>query len=668
MSPNKKVVFLGSTDTDVLSGFSKLREYSQKADWQVVMVATEYGAQKVCQEHGISFKTTLDYLTSERHYRVFTESLRLAKEWYRLPEISEALNHRGISLGEEMEYSIRQLFSGFLLDIELYQGILEIEKPDKIVMIERPPPNVKTHYLTNEDIYDNFIIDSLADSKGIAVERIAPVGKSEPKTQKGGIFGRYIRRALNVLKQIVHYLSMALFLGRRLEIGLYFRLLRNYFFCSSKSSRPTKIFSRKRKRIAFYGLRSAEKIADYLSKDKDNGVINLAGPGQKQRLMSIVPSMYMESFATSQINSTVKQKKREFDSILQRTGSVEYLEKNFHYHGLNFWPIARIKLEYILGEYFPLMVRGMELMKAIVDETGLNILIATSDQNPVIRAIAKVLQKEGGKFLFIQHGLDYFGPEASEVYGKVLLPLVADKTATWGEASRDWYVSHGAPSEKLEVTSCSDFDDYPEILNYPRDSIRRYLGIPRGVKVVLYNLGHGNRDSKVVYVGETRDELLQRVKDVTAEIAKFPQLYLMVRPHPGDRYPEEIEHIVQSMDCTNIVFNPNLPLPYLLRVADVVVTFVSSSALEALMFNDDVIVYNQTGRPESVPYCDDGAALKVTRKEDIVPEILRVLGKDEESTLLGERRKEFVKRAAGPIDGSATRNIASLIIRMIGEA
>jgi len=667
MSAKKKVVFLSSLDTDILAQLGKIGEYERKPDWQVVVAAVERGAQRVCEEYGIPFKTTIDYLTPERHYRVFTESLRLAKEWYKGQGIEETLSHKGVSLGEMMEYGFRQIFSGFLLDIELCQGILESEKPDRIALIERALPEIKTHYMTDEEVYDSFIISSLATAKGIPVEWVAPIQEAKVTLPKDAERRKLISQAFNRLKVIINYLKVALFISRRLEVHRHFQQLWNFCFCSWTAHRPMRAFSQKKRKIAFYGLRCATNIADYLRKDSDNGVICLMGPGEKRRAMSIVPSIYLESFSNPETNSVVAEKGKDFIEILEQTEVASYLEKKLYYHDFNLWTMARGEIEYILGVYFPVMVRGMELMQAMIDKIGLDIFIATSDVNPIIRAITKVLQNEGKKFLLIQHGVDYFGLEASEVYGKMLLPLVADKTATWGEASRNWYISQGAPPDKLEATSCSDFDDHKRILNCSKDAIRRYLRIPPDKKAVLYNLGHGNRDSRVAYVGETRDELIQRVKDVTAEVAQCPQLYLIVRPHPGDRHPEEIENIVRDKKRDNVMFNPVLPLPYLLRVADIVITFVSSSALEAMIFDRDVIIYNQTGRPESVPYSRDGAALKVTRKEELVPKILEVLENDSLRAKLAESRKKFVGRGAGQIDGRATQNIANLILEMIDK-
>ena len=666
MVEKKKVVFLGALDTDIPAQLDKIRDYEQKPDWQVVVVATEYSAQRMCQQHGIPFKTTMDYLTTERHYRAFTESTRLAKEWYKQPVIEKTLSHDGVSLGEMIEYSMRLLFCGFFLDVELYQGILETEKPDRIALIKRPTLEPAAQNIMDMGRHDSFIVSTLSGEKGVSLEWITPISVSVVNTQrKAALKKSFLRRALNFAKRkLIQYVGMILLFNWRREIRRDFQRLWTFCFCSWTARRPMRIFSQKPRRMVFYGLRSATNIADYLRKDPGNGVVCLMGPGEKGRAMNFVPQIYLESFTTPEINAVVEEKRKVFRDILEQAELVSYLEKKFCYNDFNFWVISRKKLEYILDIYFPLMVRGMELMKGMIDKIGFDIFISSSDANPVIRTMMRALQHKGKKALVLHHGIDYFGSEASEVFGKCLVPPIADKIVTWGEASRDWFISQGAPSERMEAASCSDFDDYIGIFNHSKGYIRRYLRIPPNKKVILYALDHGNRDSRHPYIVQTRDEVIQHLKDMISEVVRFPQLYLIVRPHPGDRHPEEIEQIVQDEGQTNIMFS-KLPLFYYLQTMDALVVYTSSSALEAMIFNKDVIIYNPTGRPELVPYAQDRAALKVERKEDLVPAILEVLENDSLGAKRTEERKKFVSRCAGPIDGRATEAIASLILGMI---
>ncbi|HEY41123.1 MAG TPA: hypothetical protein G4O18_04595 [Dehalococcoidia bacterium] len=668
MAATKKIAFICSADTEVLSQLDKIRDYDQRPDCQAVVIATEYSAQRACQQQGIPFKTTIDYLTRERHYRAYTESTRLAKEWYRQPVLEKALNHEGVSLCETMEYYLRLAFAGFFLDVELYKGIFETERPDKVVITKRPASEAETISITCMGRQDSFIVSSLSREKGVSLEWTHPIHLSRKYlTGKVALSAPLRRRVLNFATKTLANYKGTFFSGNLpREIRRDLQRLRNFCFCSWTAHRPARRFSRKKRKIAFTELRCAVNIADYLKKDADNGLVCLAGPGEKRRMMSFLPQLYLESFSTTEINRLIEAKRAVFRDIINQAKVVSYLENTFCYNGFNFWAVARKELEYILDIYLPLVVRGMELIKEMITRTGLDVLVSPSDADPVVRTMMRTLQNRGKKTLVLHHGVDYFTPEASEAFGKVLVPPVADKIEAWGDASKDWFTIWGTPLDRVEVASCSDFDDYRSVADHSNGSIRRHLGIPPDKKVILYALDHSNRETRHPYIVQTRDEIIQHLKDVIEGVAALPQLYLIVRPHPGDRHPEDIRQVVRDARQGNILYS-DIPLIHQLPAADILLTHSSSSALEAMIFNKDVVIYNPTGRPEVVPYAQEGAAFKVERKEELVPVILEVLANDSQRTKLTESRREFVSRCAGPIDGRATQNIADIILKMIND-
>jgi CDP-glycerol glycerophosphotransferase (TagB/SpsB family) len=666
----KKIVFLSSSEADVLTQLDKIREYEQNSEWTVVVIATRYSAQRMCRQHGLPYKTSIDYLTKERHYRAYTESTRLAMEWYKHPMIEKTLSHDGVLLGEIIEYDIRSLIAGFFMDIELYQGILEIEKPDKIIAVKSISPELVTKNPMDMSVYEEFIISSLSKEKSVSLELLGITPENIAKSQKEASLrpSAFIRAFDAIKAKLMNYLGAFLFVDWRIEMRRDLQKLWHYLFCSWKARRVKRLFSIKKRKIAFLNLRCASNVADYLKKDSDNGVVFLMGPGQTQRAVSFLPAIYLESFSTPEINNIVEEKRQLFKSILEQTELVSYLQAKFTYNGFSFWEVAGKKFEYILNIHLPLVVRGMELTKEMIGSIGLDIFISSSGVNPVIRAMTRVMQHKGKKTLLIPHGIDYFTPEASELFGKSLVPPYADKLAIWGEASKEWFIGQGAPPNSIEVTSCSDFDDYLKLLNHSQGSLRRYLGIPPDIKVVLYTLDHANRGVRHPYIVETRDEILRHLMDIAQEIARIPRLYLIVRPHPGDEHPEEISQILRDLRASNVSFSASgRSLIYYYQAADILVTHTSSTALEAMIFDKDVIIYNPTGRPEMVPFAQNGAAIKVDSRDTLVSSLTKMLEDNSLRTQLDAARKQFVNRCAGPLDGNATRNIAELILKMVGD-
>jgi len=85
-----------------------------------------------------------------------------------------------------------------------------------------------------------------------------------------------------------------------------------------------------------------------------------------------------------------------------------------------------------------------------------------------------------------------------------------------------------------------------------------------------------------------------------------------------------------------------------------------------MILGKNAVIFNPTGRPEVMAYMQEGAALKVERKEALAPAIREALAAGPLRDGLTARREQFVRRGAGPLDGRATRHIAGLILAMTG--
>lgn len=649
-----KVVFISETKNDILSQIDIIQKYQQKSDCDILIVSIGYESQLICKKYNLLFKTTLDYLTTDRHYRSCVDSCKFANGWWKKSEVEKTLNHKYISLCEIMKYDFYTLFSGFFLDIELYMGIIDNEKPDKIIMTKN------LQFEQNNEIMkdDCFIVESLSNKNRIDIEWVTPI-----ETNKKNLIQK------NRFKLFINFIKdkkqLAYLVGWHTEIIRNCRIIWHYYFSILFRHRILKTFSQKKRKIIFAGgTRSAINLADHLKDDTKNGLVCLKLPGKKWP-KSILPIADIEFFSTPKIDEIVDEKRKSFIEVLDNNKILNYFKKEFCYNGLYFWPVMKKKLEYLLGEYLPLLVKSMELIKEMNKRVDIDILLSTSDQNPIINAMTKMLQSEKKKTLVYLHGADYCNAELTKIFfSKMKIPIFADKIATWGDAARDWFIDQGVLPNRVNSTSCSEFDEYSKILSYSKDRIYKILGIS-SKKIILYTLEHANRDSMRPYRGATNDEIIQHLKDVIEEIKKLSDVYLIVRPHPGDLNKERIEQIICNTRNKNIIFNPKLPLPYLLRITDILITCHSATALESMIFGSNVIIYNRTGRPEVIPYVDDGVAVRVEKKEDLIPTISEIFKNEKLIYGTAKKREEFVKYCAGSIDGNASQNIANLIYQMI---
>ena len=417
MQTKNKIVFIALEHRNIETELDMIIEYKEKKDWQTLVITTDYKSQLLCKKNNINFKTPLKYLTPDRHKKVAIESIKLTKEWCKKDDIEHVLNYRNVSICEILEYDFYMIFAGILIDIELYKSIIEIEKPDKIVTVKKKNFEKDIKNLTNMKGHDNFILLSLTNKSKISVEII---------DQPTNIIRDIVNEKKSKFEKIYGYMEAAKrqhkltkFMNWRKEIRYKVKIIWNYFIYRWFADYIIKTFSKKKNKIAFAGtVRAANNSADLLKKNRLNGVICLKLPGSNKIPLEIVPVIDLNFFKTTEIETIVSRKRKEFLDLLKNDNLVKYFEKEFVYSGIFFWQPMKQKLEYIFGEYIPLIIYGMELTKEMTDRIGIDILLSTSDRNPVICGIMKTLQSKHKKSFVYLHGIDYFNVETSKIYGR----------------------------------------------------------------------------------------------------------------------------------------------------------------------------------------------------------------------------------------------------------
>ena len=667
MKNNKKVAVFVNLSDDTQTLLAKLYKYERDEEWVTVNFANNYKQQSFYSKNNIQFKTSSHYLTKNMHLNAYRSSIKFAKTWYIKTEIEEKFRYDDISLCELFEYKIRLFFSGLFLDIELIQEIFNFEKPDKIFLIVNSLNVFSENSLLEVEAQQSLIIKSLCRQKGIILEVIEAFSTDQKSTKFTISYKMnciYNKVSL-FIKQLYKLIGIFIFLDWKRDIYSYLDYLLSKIYKIFNTIDKDKILSTKNK-ICFFDFRCMDSVVDMLKKNNDNGLYYLTGLGNHKGFKKNIPCVNLESYKNDIIDSRIHAKIVSFKKLIKQTNIVGYFNDFFKYNRFNFWFIAKIKIENLLEFDFPLIMKGMEYSKKMIDEVGLDLFVSSSDINPLIKAITKIIQNKGRRTLVVLHGIDYFTNEASEHFGKFLVPISANKIAVWGKASKEWFIKNGVLSDRIAVTSCSDFDRYNEMMNVSISLLRFYLKIPRSKKVILYALSHGNKGSRYSYISQTRDEILQQLKEVILEVTSNFDFYLIVRPHPGDCNPDEIIQLINDYGNRNVVFS-NMKLVYQLPVIDIFMCYSSSTSVEAMIFNKNVLIYNPSNRPEVMVCFQDGAAIKVTKKEDILPNLTKLLNDEKMKNKLESFRKKYVNKCVNAIDGYATTRITKLIYDMISE-
>jgi len=231
------------------------------------------------------------------------------------------------------------------------------------------------------------------------------------------------------------------------------------------------------------------------------------------------------------------------------------------------------------------------------------------------------------------------------------------KFAVAGESAKKIYIERGFPPENIFVTGQPRFDAlFTQKFN--KEKTMAELGIPAGKKIaVLATQGQIYRTEK-----EQR-ELVETVVKATAE---FPELQLVIKPHPQED-PQYYSRLLKMMGQGGPIVRQDIDLYQLLNASDLLITAFSTTALEAMLLDKPVITINLTGQPDLMPYASSGAAIGVYRREDLVPAMRKALFDAEMRKALAEGRKAFISEHAYKPDGQASKRVAEVIHKLIKE-
>lgn len=148
---------------------------------------------------------------------------------------------------------------------------------------------------------------------------------------------------------------------------------------------------------------------------------------------------------------------------------------------------------------------------------------------------------------------------------------------------------------------------------------------------------------------------------------EFPNKTFVVRPHPFDpidKYKQVLEDIDKGYPIeNNIIINREGNIYEWLRVSNLVITWLSTVAMEATIFKKNNIVWQPIELPEKMQMEFIGLYDKIYKTED---EVRRVLI----NPMLVEnnmRVKEFACKSFGRVDGTVNRMIAEWIKEIIED-
>jgi hypothetical protein len=161
----------------------------------------------------------------------------------------------------------------------------------------------------------------------------------------------------------------------------------------------------------------------------------------------------------------------------------------------------------------------------------------------------------------------------------------------------------------------------------------------------------------------SEEENIENFQAVFRAIKDLQGITLIIKQHPaeGKSYTEKIRRYIEDYQINYLIAPKDADTYELLFISDLVVAKASTTVMEAVALNKPVIILNLSGEPDPVEYVQEGVALGIYTKDELISGIKRLLSDDSE---LASNRARYVENYLYKMDGLATDRVVSLLVKL----
>lgn len=358
------------------------------------------------------------------------------------------------------------------------------------------------------------------------------------------------------------------------------------------------------------------------------------------------------------INESIKLRKL----ILQNTAKL-FNQKDcqavFTENGISLW--NRLKSGFkrafrVYASYF--LPDIIAVARHILEEHRPSVIVSIDAADPRTRIFSLLGKKLGIPTIQVQSGA--VGPEAIEWNF-----LLDDLVMAQGRQSRQFFISHGVPDEKICITGSPRYD-YSSVIR--DDNIKknkeRFKILDDNLIILLassYSLEIFENN-----LANTSKLLLEMKKAIFAVASQFPGLTLIVKPHPIENV-SETKQLAKGIG--NIVFaEPEEDIRPLISVSDGFLTFGSTATLDGLILGKPTICPAFPGWMISDNFIKTGA-VPAPRSELEIANLFHEMMMDGGINILrshNEKREAYLGEVVFNSGQGASRRIVDLIKKHAG--
>lgn len=241
-------------------------------------------------------------------------------------------------------------------------------------------------------------------------------------------------------------------------------------------------------------------------------------------------------------------------------------------------------------------------------------------------------------FLF-QHGVDIPPVQSSNIF---------DYMIVWGRYWQRWY-SKNMRLPKSKFYSAGWF--YADNIS---NEIKGFKNISSNRRPIVF--------FPLAYYMIDNYKLLTIVSKVIREFAKSGRYRLIIRPHPGQNFPIDLERYTDNAD---IEWDLGKNLDRQLQKCDLILTLGTTVGLRAMLWQKPLIHLKILDVIDEVDFKSNGAAIEITKVKQIIPTINRLLSNKEAQEKMLRGQKKFILDNCFSLDGNCSARVLDFVRQQI---
>lgn len=529
----------------------------------------------------------LEELISAESEFIENEAQKIASDFYKNGELDYAL-YKGVSFGSALEYHLILELSYTLKLITATQNLISKNEFKKIFIVG--PGNFCSAV---KDILDQSAFNYIYLEPTIFRKILYSLDKWKEDGSKNKWFGNRFR--IFVLEPFFEYL-------------LLMRGALKGIFNSHKTSLN--------RVLLMSGNRFLYPIYKQLI---DQAGLNLVlcghtYPGRKAFFKDKILEIEMW-MTTSIIKEFIHANLHFLKASIRIRKDISFKNK-FVFNNIAFWNRIENSVKMHLFITLPRLYFNYILVDAFFKKNRNAAVLLASDCTPYDRCILMAAKNNRIYSGVVQHGV-LVEPSGHN-------KIIADNIFVWGEAAKKWYEKYGNDPERCIVTGNPKHDEIIKSISegFSSKDFKEKLSIPSGSRVItiLTNFVDG------FCVSNSELENFEMIDSVLTAVGSKNDFFVIVKLHPSEtlKYYRAFQTKIRTK-YKNIMFIKNIDLMALLNISDIIVSWYSSTVVEAMLLKRPAIIFDYTTKRSLVPYEKYGAVLKVKNREGMKDAILNIM-------------------------------------------